>query len=169
MSTKRIQLTLFVGENESEPIEQIRREFDPIQHAIIGAHVTLCREDELEQIEKVMRNIEALNAAPLSIEFGKVIRFSEGKGVLMPAVGENEGFQQLRQAILRGIIEAPRKHEPHITLMHPRNVSCTDDMFKHIETCVLPTRITFSKISFIEQEMGKKWHILHTFALKSRP
>jgi hypothetical protein len=47
MSKKRIQLTLFVGEPESVAIEHIRKMFNPLQYALIKAHVTLCRADEL--------------------------------------------------------------------------------------------------------------------------
>lgn len=60
MNTKRIQLTLFIDEDESAPIEKIRKEFNPGQYALIKSHVILCREDELEQIENVLLNLERL-------------------------------------------------------------------------------------------------------------
>jgi len=40
MSTKRIQLTLFIDENESGMIEHIRKEFNHAQYALIKGHVT---------------------------------------------------------------------------------------------------------------------------------
>ena len=43
----RRQLTLFVPHAEAAPIEALRATLDPVQHALIAAHVTLCREDEL--------------------------------------------------------------------------------------------------------------------------
>ena len=45
LNQRRIQLTLFIEENEAETIEQIRKEFNPEQYELIKAHVTLCRED----------------------------------------------------------------------------------------------------------------------------
>jgi 2'-5' RNA ligase len=166
MSKKRIQLTLFVEEPESLPIEQIRKTFNPLQYMLIQAHVTLCREDELEDLEKVLFNLTRLKTHPITIDLGHVARFSEGKGVYVPAIGENQAFQQLRKNILQGIIEQPRQHEPHITLMHPRNSTCTDSIFEQIEQQALPLHLKFKKISLIEQEIGEKWHILAEFDLE---
>ena len=163
---KRLQLTLFIEENEAQSIEIIRRKFNPLQYDLIKAHVTLCREDELENIDAIMLNLEKLNKAHVNIDFGDVVRFSEGNGVLIPALDDNESFQKLRAAILEGIIEQPRKHAPHITLMHPRNSTCTDSIFEQIIKVELPKKLTFKKISVIEQELGKEWQILSVFELK---
>ncbi|AEE54176.1 2'-5' RNA ligase family protein [Haliscomenobacter hydrossis] len=165
MPQKRIQLSLFVDESASSSIESIRATFNPAQYVLIPAHVTLCREDELEQIDQVIQNLQRLNQDSITIDFGPVIRFSEGKGVLIPAIGPNESFQQLRANILQGIIENPRLPEPHITLMHPRNATCTDEIFAQIAQYSLPRKITFKKISLIEQEIGMKWCILDEFHL----
>jgi hypothetical protein len=165
MSKKRIQLTLFVGKPESEVIEHIRKKFNPLQYALIQAHVTLCREDELEEIEKVLFNLTRLEASPITIDFGYVARFSEGKGVFVPAFGDNQAFQQLRKSILQGVIEQPRQQEAHITLMHPRNSTCTDSIFEQIKQESLPSRIKFTKISLIEQEISEKWRVLKEFDL----
>jgi 2'-5' RNA ligase len=167
MSKKRIQLTLFVDEKYADIIEQIRREFNPNQFELIKCHVTLCREDELDKIDEVMRNLIGLNHDPITIYFGEIIRFSDGEGLMIPAFGENEPFQKLRTNILKGIIENPRKQEPHITLMHPRNSTCNDAIFEQVKAHDLPRKIEFNKISLIEQEMGKKWHVLKEIELKA--
>ncbi len=159
----RLQLTLFADENDSATIEHIRRTFNPEQHALIRAHVTLCREDELEPLEKVMANLESLALAPITLHFGKPVRFSDGKGVLLPAIGNNTPFHGLRNRILNGVVETPRKHEPHLTLMHPRNATCTDAVFEKIQQADLPEQLLFSKISLIEQETGKKWRVLKEY------
>ncbi len=167
MNQKRIQLTLFVDEENSIVMEKIRREFNPAQYDFIKSHVTLCREDELDKIDEVMRNLIGLNHDPITIEFGNMVRFSEGKGLMIPAFGDNEPFQKLRRYILKEIIEHPRKQEPHITLMHPRNSICTDTIFEQVKAHKLPHKIEFNKISLIEQEMDKQWHILEEFELKT--
>jgi 2'-5' RNA ligase len=161
----RTQLTLFLPTEIAVPIEALRRTHNPAQHALIAAHVTLCREDELAPIEAVLKNLANLEMAAITIDFGPVTRFSDGKGVMLPANGENESFQQLRAAILQGIIENPRRHEPHITLMHPRNSTCTDTIYEQIASHVFPAKIRFGKISLIEQEMGKEWQVLQEFRL----
>jgi 2'-5' RNA ligase len=160
---KRVQLTLFVDENESTIIEYIRNKFNPIQYNLIKSHVTLCREDELEEIEKIIVRLTALHYNYVKIYFGAPIRFANGKGVLLPAINNNEDFELLRKIIL---LDKARNHEPHITLMHPRNAICTNVIFEQIEKEKLPTTLIFKKVSLIEQEEGKKWNIVKEFYLK---
>ena len=97
----RIQLTLFIS-NQNELIEKIRAEFNPIQFNLIPAHVTLCRENEIKSIEKVIENIKSLSIDnPLRIEFDKVERFDNSKGLLIPAKKGNDEFIELRKSILK--------------------------------------------------------------------
>jgi len=162
---KRKQLTLFVDEKASAEIEKIRKAFNPRQYELIKAHVTLCREDELEQIEKVIMNVKKTGLEKITLDFGEVARFSNNKGVFLPASGNIEAFQHLRKIILQGIIKNPPKPAPHITLMHPRNSSCTAAIFDQIKKCSFPGKISFNKISLIEQEIGNKWNIVEEFEL----
>jgi len=166
MPEKRIQLTLFVDEGQSEIIEYIRRKYNPAQHALIKSHVTLCREDELEQTEAILQTVARLDSPPVTIDFGNMVRFSEGKGLMMPAIGENRSFHELRKRVLKDTTPNPRIHEPHITLMHPRNAACTDDLFRELAKISLPHKLDFTKISLIRQEEGKVWEILDEFSLK---
>jgi 2'-5' RNA ligase len=167
MTTKRKQLTLFIPENAVETIESVRKEYNPLQYELIKSHVTICREDELEQIEKVILNLKNLNQRSIDIHFGNITRFDNRKGLMLSGMGNNEQFQNLRKVILAGIIDAPRKQEPHITLMHPRNCTCTDEIFTKLENEPFPSKIIFKKISLIEQEEGNEWKILKEFELKS--
>jgi len=165
VSKKRQQLTLFADEKDTLIIEAVRNQFNPEQAALIKAHVTLCREDEIVPFEKVLKNLESLNEPVISIDFGEVVRFSTGKGILLPGIGTNKPFQQLRKAVLARLAEPPRLHEPHITLMHPRNSSCTDAIFNQIKAYRFPCTIKFKAISLIEQEEGKEWTVLREFKL----
>jgi 2'-5' RNA ligase len=163
MKPKRIQLTLFIDSIHSKSIENIRQKYNPLQYELIKSHVTLCREDELIPIDKVIHNLEKLTFDGITIDFGAVIRFSDGQGVLIPSIGENEDFQNLRKQILEGIIENPRRQEPHITLMHPRNSTCTEAIFEEIKQIKLPKSVIFRRICLIEQELGGKWEIVKEF------
>ena len=145
-------------------IEKIRAEFNPIQFNLIPAHVTLCRENEIKSIEKVIENIKSLSIDnPLRIEFDKVERFDNSKGLLIPAKKGNDEFIELRKSILKGLIEFPEDHHPHITLMHPRNSTCTDEIFNQILKYNLPTELSFNKISLIEEGNDGKWKIKNHF------
>jgi 2'-5' RNA ligase superfamily len=167
MSERRLQLTLFVDASDSAMIERVRQTYNPLQYALIKAHITLCREDEIVPLELVLENLRRLQHSPIAIDFGEVQRFSEGNGVLMPAIGDQSAFHKLRAAILKGIIEVPRIHGPHLTLMHPRNATCTDEIFAEIKAQQLPMRLIFSKICLISQEIGNEWELVEAFRLQS--
>lgn len=164
----RRQLTLFVEPKDAEKIEKVRQEFNPRQSDLIKSHVTLCREDEIENLEQVLTNLNRLTQSSIFIEFGHPTRFENGKGILMAAMEDNVQFQELRRQILIGINDNPGKQIPHITLMHPRNSTCTDNVFKHIEKIKLPTKFEFKSVSLIEQKDGAHWKILQQFELKDR-
>jgi 2'-5' RNA ligase len=160
MQEIRRQLTLFIGD-EGRVIEQIRAEFNPLQYQLIAAHVTLCRENEIEALERVISNLREIKwAKPLKIEFDQVERFADGRGVFIPAKISNPGFDNLRVAVLKGINYLSGKHNAHITLMHPRNSTCTDDIFERIKQFKLPAELYFNKISLIEQHEGGKWVVI---------
>jgi hypothetical protein len=160
----RRQLTLFVPPHDATAIETIRSRYNPVQRALIDSHVTLCREDELVALDRVVQNLQNI-LLRVTIDFGAVVRTEGGKGVLLPAIGGQETFQRLRKAVLAGVVEAPRQHEAHITLMHPRNSTCTDAIFDEICTLTLPKQLAFNAVSLIEQVDGGPWQILQTTAL----
>lgn len=161
----RRQLTLFVYKADSKNIEAIRSTYNPLQRQLIDSHVTLCREDEIRNLEKVIDNLNQLNQQAITISFGQVTRFDNGKGVLIPAMGNNESFYKLRQQVLAGLNDDPGRQEPHITLMHPRNSTCTDNIFELIQQVNLPAKLQFKTISLIAQVNGGKWETLRTYDL----
>ena len=159
----RKQLTLFIG-TEAKVIEQIRAEFNPVQFQLIPAHVTLCRENEIEPLEKLISNLRSIKwSRALKIEFDQIERFANGKGVLMPAKSHNPEFDKLRELVLKGLNSLPGKHQAHITLMHPRNSTCTDGIFEQLKQFKLPTELYFDKISLIEQTGVNKWSVIAQF------
>lgn len=164
---KRRQLTLFLSESCSSEIEKCRERFNLEQFKLIKAHITLCREDEIEQLEKVNANLNKMCFNSFDLELGKPIRFSDNKGVLIPVVGNEVVFQNLRAETLKGVIEFPRSQKPHITIMHPRNSSCNNEIFETISNLKLPNKLRFNKINLIEQTFGESWTILEEYKLKN--
>ncbi|MBK9034875.1 MAG: 2'-5' RNA ligase family protein [Myxococcales bacterium] len=166
MTTTRTQLTLFVDDRDAAALEEVRAEFNPAQHRLIRSHVTLCREDELLELPRIRGNLAA--ALPsLALTFGPPRRFADGAGVLLPAIGDPAPFEQLRAAVLAGVTAAPRALAAHITLMHPRNATCTAAVFAQIAARRLPDRLRFGAISLIAQVDGGPWTVLDEFPLRS--
>jgi len=167
MRKSRKQLTLFINKPNGN-IEKIRAECNSEQHSLISAHVTLCREGEIEKIDKVIDRIKSINLKkPIRIEFKKVERFAEGKGVLIPATDKNDEFRELRKSVL-GQTKLTKEQYPHITLMHPRPSVCTNEIFNKIEKQDLPTELLFEKISLIEQINGGKWNVVKEFNIVNK-
>ncbi len=166
----RRQLTLFIAPHEAGAIESVRQKFNPRQFEIIKAHVTLCRENEIQNLEKVIANLLMIirTQPPIVIELGKVTRFDHGKGLWLPAANGNKEFECLRNRVLSGLTDNPGKQDAHITLIHPRNATCTDDIFEQIEKVDLPTRLMFNRISLIEQENSGPWNTIQEFDLVHR-
>lgn len=162
----RRQLTLFVDQEDAIEIEAVRRKFNPIQYELINSHVTLCREDEIENMAAVLANLKKLNSAPITLRFGPPIRFEHSKGVLMPALDYNEAFLQLRVQVSEGLNSNLGRQQPHITLLHPGNSACTDEIFEAIRQYHLPVVLTFTSISLIEQVNNGQWNILQNYPLK---
>ncbi|PZU91166.1 MAG: hypothetical protein DI529_01440 [Chryseobacterium sp.] len=160
----RRQLTLFLQNESSEIVEKIRKKYNPKQFELIKAHVTLCREDEIENLDQILTNIASLKEKAITIRFEKLERFDNGKGVYLKSDDAQE-YHKLRQQILKTIIDSPREQTPHITLMHPRNSICDNEIFEKISTEKIPLSFTFSEISLIEQEKGEKWKLIKTFRL----
>ena len=165
MDIIRRQLTLFPAEPNGV-IEKIWAAFNPVQYQLIAAHVTLCREDEIEPIESVLKNIRSIQLDhSIKIQFNSIERFDNGKGVLMTAGNNNADFYELRKTVLKGIMQSPGEHLPHITLMHPRNAVCTDAIFTQIKNFKLPGVLRFDTISLIEQRNRERWKTIEQFSI----
>lgn len=165
MKKIRRQLTLFADKADALEIEHIRSEYNPIQKALIDCHITLCREDEITHLDKVLVNLSALKFHQLICQLGKPKLFEDEKGIFIPVYDSESQFHELRTRILKNGIEAPRIQNPHITLLHPRNSVCSQDIFVDIVKRQLPAQLTFKTISLIEQKNDEKWKILRTFKL----
>lgn len=160
----RRQLTLFLQDN-FETIEKIRKKYNPKQYELIKAHATLCREDEIENLDQVLKNLSSLQSSKITIQFERPTRFDNGKGVFLKAHSNLKEFEKLRNEILQNLVAEPRKQIPHITLMHPRNSTCNDEIFHEINQETFPSIITFSKISLIEKLNDDEWKEIKSISL----
>jgi 2'-5' RNA ligase len=158
----RRQLTLFVPFESAEPIEAVRRVVDPVQFGLIPAHVTLCREDEIEDLSLADLGLRCASEPPLTLRFGRPSGFS-GHGILWCCVEGESEYQDLRGRILgRSDLRAS---QPHITLAHPRNPQAPGYSLAAAELLSVGMSITFDAVRLIEQESGGPWRVLAVFPL----
>jgi hypothetical protein len=163
MSTRR-QLTLFVAPPERDALERVRRDLDPVQQALIAAHVTLCREDELAPLsdDALRTRLASPALAPITLRFGEAERF-DGHGVLLPCIEGAHAFEDLRAHVLG--TGALRAHRAHLTLAHPRNPRAPGNTPERWGTLPSSLELTFGNVSWIEQRDGGPWRVLQTFPL----
>lgn len=155
----RRQLSLYVPGEAAAAIEAVRRVVDPVQHALIPAHVTLCRDDEVDSVSLLAL---AGTLAPVTLVFGRALAF-DGHGVLLPCIAGEDAFAQLRGRIL----SAARRLPPHITLAHPRNPRVSGNTLKRALTLPAEITIVFTEVCLIEQALGEPWRVIDRYALGS--
>lgn len=127
-----------------------------MQFSLIPAHVTLCREDELEGLDAATlnRRLSASQANPITLRFGAPASFGT-HGILLPCVAGEPGFQGLRRSILgSGTV---RRQAPHLTLAHPRNPRSSGNSLANAATLDAGTQIMFSAVSRITQAADSPW------------
>ena len=151
----RRQATLYLPSPDRERVDSLRSRFNPVQFDLIEAHVTLCREDEVLDWNALSSRLSDVGAIEVALTFGRPVR--DQNLVYLPAIGSVEHFDALRNSLLSTEDSRPRKHDPHITLIHPRNGICTDSMFEEIASQMVPFSTTFRRVALIEQYDGGKW------------
>jgi hypothetical protein len=158
--TPRRQLSLYIPEDAAAPIEAVRRVLDPVQHALIPAHVTLCRDEEVAGLSASARAPSPHK--PITLVFGRAVPF-DGHGVLLPCIDGQVEFTHLRQRLLAP--GAIRHQSPHITLAHPRNPRAPGNAIDRALTLPPEIVVTFSDLCLIEQAPNEPWRVLERHAL----
>ncbi len=166
MANIRKQLSLYAPEPAAIPVEEIRRVVDPVQHRLIPAHVTLCREDELTDLERITDTLRGNSFAPVTLRFGKA-EFFDGHGLILHCVEGETGFRALREALL-GSADI-RNQRPHLTLAHPRNPKAPGNALANTAGLPTPFSITFPTVFLIRQTGRQPWEILDRFPLRGGP
>lgn len=162
MMAVRRQLTLFVPSPIAAEVEAIRRRLDPVQHALIAAHVTLCREDEFDDGDVAAFGRRAAAAPPITLGFGVPERF-DGHGVLLRCCEGADAFVALRRAIL-GRADV-RPHGAHVTLAHPRNPVASGNTDAALGAVPTSIRCAFAAVCLIEQVDRLPWQVVAAYGL----
>ena len=159
MPPMRRQLTLFLPPPQRAIIEPIRQRLDPRQHAIIPAHVTLYRDDELADWPALERRLSSLEAFSLTLRFGAPQALPDGCILLRPTQGAQQ-YQALRRSLLG---PAAPIHGAHLTLLHPRHATGTPPDVAELATVLADLVVTFSSIALIEQRGLAPWQLLREY------
>lgn len=168
MSNRRIQLSLYVAEPQAAKINKLRELLDPVQSGLIPAHVTLCREDEMESIslDDLKTRLRAAPMSTLVLSFGRPQAFFS-HGVLLPCETGAEQFAVLRECLLGSF--GVSQHLPHITLAHPRNPKARGNCLASARQLPGGLLIAFSQVCVIEQHDNDAWRIIDSMPIGCTP
>lgn len=155
----RRQLTLFLPPDQRAVVDSIRQRLDPQQHAIIRAHVTLCRDAELTPWQVVSQRLASLGEFSITMQFGKPQILSDGCVLLRPTQGA-EQYQDLRQSILGPSADI---HGAHVTLLHPRNAAGVIYSLTGIASALAGLKATFRTLALVEQYGSGSWLVQHDY------
>ena len=160
----RVQLTLFVQGTAAAKIDEARKSLDPVQFSLIAPHVTLCREDEIEDLQSadLRERLSAWKTGPVSLSFGPPESFST-HGILLPCIRGEEEFLALRSLILGST--ALRRQLPHITLAHPRNPKSAGNSLAAASVLQAGITVNLGTVSRIQQDGGAPWRLVEHFDL----
>ena len=154
MPNIRQQLSMYLPEDAAKELEEVRSLVDPVQHRLIPAHITLCREDELGEPSALAHRLQGLRFTPFTLRFGRPEAFS-GHGWLLPCIEGEDEFRRLRERVLRS--SNLREQRPHITLAHPRNPKAAGNNEENLSRLPARLEFTLSTIYWIEQTDGGPW------------
>lgn len=160
----RKQLSLYVPAEAAREIEVVRELVDPIQHNLIPAHITLCREDELHELAAIKARLAHVSLKPITLRFGTPEIFS-GHGLLLNCIDGEDEFRSLREYLLAS--KNIKNQRPHITLAHPRNPKSPGNSLSNTSRLPEMIEITFPTIYLIEQAGNEPWWVLEKYELSS--
>lgn len=142
----------------------VRRVVDPVQSRLIPAHVTLCRDEDLDGVQPDDVRVAAAGMDGLTLAFGPAERAGE-HGILLPCVDGQADFHALRARLLG--VAAPRERTAHLTLAHPRNPRAPGNDLLVARTLPVPLVATFTRVHWIEQAGDAPWQVRHTFPFRN--
>ena len=162
MPVVRRQLSMYVPSDSAKAIEDVRALVDPIQHSLIPAHVTLCREDELSDFSAIQSRLENIPCTPIALTFGRPVAFF-AHGLLLPCIAGEPQFRCLREYILG--TQNIKDQKPHLTLAHPRNSKSPGNSLDHALRLPATLQLILPTICLIAQEDAKPWQVLRVYEL----
>jgi hypothetical protein len=147
-------------------LEALRRTLDPVQASLIAAHVTVCREDEIEgtSTKALLTRVKSWGKGPITLAFGQPVRFA-GHGVLLQCEQGFGEFQLLRRCLLGS--QEVREHAAHLTLVHPRNPRSAGNTDSALAACPQELELQFASVALIEQRGSEPWRLLEEASLGS--
>lgn len=170
MSTlTRHHVTAFVDPAVSEPVEELRRRWDPQMARQIAAHVTVVYPGEIPGPARLEEQAAAAAAAtaPFDLETGPAFYDrSPSGGVFLQVDDLDGGLRAFRAAVVPpgSTISFP----PHITIVHPRTSGLGEQAWAELAACSLSIRFRVTCVAITAFD-GDRWPALRVLHLAATP
>jgi 2'-5' RNA ligase len=149
--------TIFLAPSLAEPIEAIRRAWDPFMAAQIAAHVTLVYPEEAPCLAHLVACVRTASSciAPFRLRLGGVAHFGRPEdGVYIAVEDVDGGYRDAREAILRPPC-TPLVFSPHVTLVHPRTASRGRACWEQVRSQGIQLEFTAEEVAIADRRHPK--------------
>jgi 8-oxo-dGTP pyrophosphatase MutT (NUDIX family)/2'-5' RNA ligase len=162
--------TLFLGGAAAEPIEALRRRWDPALASQIGAHLTVAYPGETgpvgELIDRARR--AASDCAPFTVRLGQVVRRAGAHDwVGVEVIDTDGGWARLRRLLVPDA-DARGDVAPHITIVHPRHSNLGVEAWEAVRSAELAATVSFDDVAVTAFD-GRAWSTVDRVALTADP
>jgi hypothetical protein len=162
--------TLFLGGAAAEPIEALRRRWDPALASQIGAHVTVAYPGETgpvgELIDRARR--AASDCAPFTVRLGQAVRRDGAHDWVGVEVIDIEGGWARLRRLLVPDADARRDVAPHVTIVHPRHSNLGVEAWEAVRSAELEATVAFEDVAVTAFD-GRAWRTVDRVPLTADP
>lgn len=161
----RHHVTAFIDPAVSEPVEQLRRRWDPQMARQIAAHVTMVYPEEIPGPATLEERAAASAATTAAFDLQTGPAFydrSPSGGVFLQVHDLDGGLRAFRAAAVPpgSTISFP----PHITIVHPRTSALGEQAWAELAACNLSIRFTITGVAITASD-GDRWPALRVLPL----
>jgi 8-oxo-dGTP pyrophosphatase MutT (NUDIX family) len=150
--------TLFLDGAAAEPIEVLRRRWDPALASQVGAHLTVAYPGEAgsagELLERARR--AASDCAPFTVRLGKAARREGDHDWVGVEVTDVEGGWARLRGLLVPEPAARTDVAPHVTIVHPRHSNLGSAAWEAVRSAEPTGKFTIASVAITALE-GRTW------------
>lgn len=160
-------VTLFLEPEAAQPVEVLRRRWDPAMASQIAAHVTVAYPDEVGSVEHLVDGLHraAATVSPFELELGPVMHRSGPHWWVGLEVNDPDGgWRRLRDTIVPPQRQRPDVN-PHVTIVHPRHSNLGAQAWPAVEHGGFQAAWTVSDVSITVFD-GRRWRASETVRLQ---
>ena len=159
-------LTLFLDPKAGEPIEALRRRWDPAMASQIAAHVTVAYPSEIESIDTAVERLHlaAARVAAFRLRLTSPARRTGHHWWIGAEVDDVDGgWRGLRDRLVPTAAQRPDV-APHVTIVHPRHSNLGADAWSELGSQDVDCQFGVSQVAITAFD-GRRWQTVSELGL----